>query len=93
MIYLQKAEYIVYVLIVYCEEKEDSSVFSSLTSEFIYSCWWISSLIRKTTMAPLNNIYDANICVGEVPGDRYEGTACSRMETGIFQPSPPKKKN
>ena len=43
-------------------------------------------------MAPLNNIYDANICVGEVPGDRYEGTACSRMETGIFQPSPHKKK-
>ena len=35
-------------------------------------------------MALLNNIYDASICVGEVPGDRYEGTACSRMETGIF---------
>ena len=54
-------------------------------------------MIRKRTTVLLNNIYDANICVGEVPGDRYEGTACSRMETGIFpgytfSTLPPQKK-
>ena len=92
LIYLQKAEYIVYVLIVYCEEKEDSSVFSSLTSEFIYSCWWISSLIRKTTMAPLNNILtQIYVQVRYLETDMKEQHALEWKQV-FFNPPPHKKK-